>query len=121
MEFIDKVLDFFFKGGAEQHLIFGAASSVVGLLVVTLDYIHYLVKRKSFLNLSYNGAGLILVFLLWGLGAGLVGLLGGVAGIFQETNIACLSVGIGWPSMIPRLLESSTSKEETQPATKEGE
>jgi hypothetical protein len=121
MDFIRKVLEFFLKGGVEQHLIFGTASAIVGVLVITLDCIHYSVKGKSFLSLSYHGVRSLSVFILWGFGAGLVGLLGGAISIFQENLQACVSVGVGWPLIIPKLIESSTLKEETQPATKEGE
>lgn len=118
MDFIAKVLDFFFKGGVEQHLIFGAASAVVGVLIVTLDWIYYFIKRKSFLNLTYDSRRSILVFLLWGVGAGLVGLIGGAFNVFQENLQACVSVGIGWPSITPRLIECSTMNEDTQPGTR---
>jgi hypothetical protein len=47
MDFIKDVVDFFLKGGAKQHLIFGTASAIIGILVILLDFIHYLLKRKK--------------------------------------------------------------------------
>lgn len=120
-DFIKRVLDFLVPGGAEQHLVFGTASAFIGVIVITLDCIHYLLKKKSFLRLSYHGFRSLYVFVLWGIGAGLVGLLGGIFSILQENPQACLSVGVSWPLIIPRLVESSTLKEDTQPVTREGE
>jgi len=119
MEFFEKVFRFLMGEGVEKHMIFGTSSAIVGLLIVILDCAYFLVKKKSLLFLSYRGFRAIFVIVIWGFGAGLVGLIGGAINILQENLQACIVVGIGWPAIFPRIIESASSREETQVATKE--
>jgi hypothetical protein len=51
---------------------------------------------------------------LWSLGAGLGGFLGSGASIVQMTRYACITVGVGWPLILPRLIDSFTKEEDQQ-------
>lgn len=126
MEFIERLGRFLFTPGQADlasvsygYLIFAAASAFMGLVVVALDFVLFTLQRKSFLKLTYTGKRSILLFLLWGLGAGIGGFLGAVAVIFQMSLQASATVGIGWPLVLPRLLEASQKDEDTQRESKE--
>lgn len=97
-------------------LVFAVASALMALVAVALDRIVYSVRGRSFFNLSY-GQGLgstARLLILWSLGAGLGGLLGSGASIVQLTRYACITVGVGWPLILPRLIDSFTKDEDRQ-------
>ena len=126
MEFLGNLCKFLFTPGTIDlrtiefgYLIFGAASAFIGLIVVMLDCILSSVRGKSFLGLSYSGLRTFIVWGLWGAGAGIGGFMGGIINIFQMNLQACASVGIGWPLILPRIIESTMTGEETQQETKE--
>lgn len=98
-------------------LIFCIGSALMGLVAVVLDWVLYAVKGRSVFDLSYGGrfsTGVRLV-LLWGLGAGIGGFLGSAASILQVTRAACIGVGVGWPLVLPRLIDSFTKEQLQQP------
>ncbi len=127
MEFLNNLFEFLFSPGQREltnvpnaHLVFATASAFMGLMVVALDLIIFLLQRKSVLKLTYQGYRTVLVLVLWGIGAGLVGLLGGAFKIFQLTLQASVSVGVAWPVILPRLIKSTQADEDTQlPSTEE--
>jgi hypothetical protein len=88
----------------------------MAFVAVLLDRVIYEVKGKSVLDLSYGkGAwNTIRLLFVWSLGAGLGGFLGAEADIFKLTRLATISVGVGWPLILPRLLDSLTRKEDDQ-------
>ena len=88
--------------------IFAVGSSIMGMLVVLLDIMLFYATKRSALNLTHKGLNSVLFILLWGLGAGLGSFLGAAAGILQINRAACLSAGIGWPFILPRLIEGSS-------------
>jgi hypothetical protein len=51
---------------------------------------------------------------LWGFGAGVGGFLGSAASIVQLTRSACIGVGVGWPLILPRLIDSFKQEEDHQ-------
>lgn len=97
-------------------LVFALASSSMAFVILLLDRVVYAVKQKSFLDLSYGTRAwdTVRLLLLWSLGAGLGGLLGGESNIVQLTRPAAVTVGIGWPFILPRLIESIKKEEDQQ-------
>lgn len=118
MEFLDSVFILAFGIEGEYTgkpkfaiLAFALASSFFGTLVVILDsLIVKTLNKNSFLKLSYPGWRGLLVFLLWGVGAGIGGFLGAAIGIFEINRIACVMVGTSWPLILPRLLSTANSE-----------
>jgi hypothetical protein len=103
-----------YKGSA--LLVFAAGSAIMGFIAVLLDRTVYSVRGRSFFHLGYGG-GIIktgwLIF-LWGFGAGVGGFLGSAASIVQFTRSACIGVGVGWPLILPRLIDSFTRDQDQQ-------
>ncbi len=97
-------------------LVFAVGCASMGLIAVILDRIVYEVRGKSIFHLSYGGGILKTCWLLalWGLGAGVGGFLGSAASIVQFTRSACIGVGVGWPLILPRLIDSFTSDADQQ-------
>lgn len=87
------------------YLIFLISTASIGLLCVLLDFAYYkTTKGKSIFNLSYIGnKGIILMFLFWGIGAGIVGFLSARLGLIAFSIQASIIMGLGWPLMFPRL------------------
>ena len=99
-------------------LIFCAGSALMGFAAVVLDWVLYLVRGRSVFDLTY-GRGLttaVRLVLLWGVGAGIGGFLGGAASILQITRSACIGVGVGWPLVLPRLIDSFAKEQVQEPA-----
>src|SRR5207245_1559828 len=92
--------------------------AIMGFIAVVLDRIVFSVRGRSIFHLSYGGGILKTCWLLvlWGLGAGVGGFLGSAASIVQLTRFACIGVGVGWPLILPRLIDSFTSDADQQPA-----
>jgi hypothetical protein len=95
-------------------LVFAVASTAMAFLVVLLDRVIFSVRGRSLFNLSYGNtlSATLRLLLLWSVGAGLGGLLGSAANIVQMTRYACITVGVGWPLILPRLIESITKRED---------
>ncbi len=104
------------NGSSLNLLIFASCSAIMGILAVILDWISFTLLGKSLLKLAYGGSKSFRFLVLWGLGAGIGGFLGASFHIFEIHRVACLTAGIGWPFVIPRLVESvrTTRKEEVQ-------
>ncbi|EMI4517035.1 hypothetical protein V6560_004666 [Vibrio parahaemolyticus] len=103
--------------GAEEltMLAFAIASAIYGLLVVSLDFlIVKTLNKASILALSYIGYRSFGMFVMWGLGSGIGGLLGAGFGIFEVNRTACIFVGVGWPLILPRLLSSANNELSTE-------
>ena len=100
-----------------EVLVFGVGSALMGLIAVFLDWILFSVRGRSIFDLSY-GEGFnrkaVSLILKWGIGAGVGGFLGAAASILQLTRGACIGVGVGWPLILPRLIDSFTHKEDQQ-------
>lgn len=97
-------------------LVFALGCAIMGLIAVFLDLIVYKVRGRSIFHLTYGGGILNTCWLiaLWGLGAGVGGFLGSAASIVQFTRAACIGVGVGWPLILPRLIDSFTSDADLQ-------
>ena len=99
--------------------IFAAGSASMGVIVVLLDFFLFHISERSVLKLGHRGVNIFSHLLLWGMGAGFGGFLGAAAGIMQINRAACLTAGIGWPLILPRLVESVRIGEENQEETEE--
>ena len=86
---------------------FAIASSFVGGLVFIMDLIVYTVRGKSFLKLAHSFPYSIWLFILWGVGAGIGGFLGALLQIVKLNTVACVTVGVSWPLILPRLLNAA--------------
>jgi len=97
-------------------LVFAVGCAIMGFVAVVLDRIVYEVRGRSVFHLTYGGGILKTCWLLalWGLGAGVGGFLGSAANIVQYTRAACIGVGVGWPLILPRLIDSFTSDTDLQ-------
>lgn len=84
----------------------------MGALVVLLDILIFYTLQKSPLKLTHKDFNSLGVVLLWGFGAGTGSLLGAAAGILQINRSACLVAGLGWPLILPRLIDSSALGED---------
>jgi hypothetical protein len=96
-----------------KPLIFAISSSIMGLVVVILDVLAFYVAGRSYLKLRHGFPLTLLLILVWGIGAGLGGLLGGAFGIFQLNRIASVVAGVGWPLILPRVIKNVSEKGES--------
>lgn len=101
--------------GGSEILVFALGSALMGLIAVLLDLVVFSVRGRSFFNLSYVGPrDTLRLVCLWGIGAGVGGFLGAAASIFLVTRGACIGVGIGWPLILPRLIDSFAREKDEQ-------
>lgn len=95
--------------------VFVVGAAVVGTVIIVLDLILFSIRGRSILDLGYAGVfPTLIVVVLWGIGAGLAALLGAWWEVFDIGRSGCLAVGVGWPTIVPRLIESAREKEEIQ-------
>lgn len=94
--------------------VFSAASSIMGAIVVLVDWLTTFTGRSSMLKLIYRRWNVLGLVALWGIGAGLGGFLGGAFGIFQLNRVAAVTVGLAWPLVLPRLLKSISESEDRE-------
>lgn len=121
LEFINQVFQMLFSidGGYDETVryplaVFSAASSVIGVVVVLVDWLSTLAGRTSVLKLIYRGPNILGLLALWGIGAGLGGFLGGAFGILELSRVAAITSGLAWPLVLPRLLKSISESEDRQ-------
>jgi hypothetical protein len=102
--------------GGSEILVFAVGSALMGLIAVLLDLVVFSVRGRSFFNLSYGGriTNTMRLVCLWGIGAGVGGFLGAAASVFLVTRGACIGVGVGWPLILPRLIDSFAREEDQQ-------
>ena len=98
-------------------LSFAVACGLVALVVCVLDWVGTLLYgRSGFLGVGFGGWRTVQSLLLWGFGAVLGGYLGGLVQLFDIEGVnARVIVGLGWPTVLPRLLamaSGSPSEEE---------
>lgn len=118
MEFINLLCYFLFgeKGRLPDNyqgsgiIIFALASSLMSVSVLILDFILFSIQEngRSIFNVSYGNQfiDIIRLILIWSIGAGIGAYIGVAANIFQITRESCLSVAVGWPFILPRLIDS---------------
>jgi len=121
LEFIDQIFQMLFSidGSYDETVqyplaVFAASSSIMGAIVVLVDWLATFAGRASMLKLIYRGPNILGLVALWGIGAGLGGFLGGAFGIFQLNRVAAVTVGLAWPLVLPRLLKSISESEDRE-------
>ena len=121
MEFINQIFQMLFSidGGYDKTVqyplaVFSAASSIMGAIVVLVDWLTTFTGRPSMIKLIYRRWNVLGLVALWGIGAGLGGFLGGAFGIFQLNRVAAVTVGLAWPLVLPRLLKSISESEDRE-------
>ena len=88
-------------------LSFAIACGVIALVICVLDWVGtLLLGRSSLLGVGFGGWRRTLQsMLLWGFGAVLGAYLGGLVQLFDIESVnARVIVGVGWPTVLPRLL-----------------
>ena len=99
-------------------LSFAVACGLVALVICVLDWIgNLLFGRSSLLGVGFGGWRTVQSMLLWGVGAVLGAYLGGLVQLFDIESVnARVIVGLGWPTVLPRLLAmaSGSTREEEQ-------
>lgn len=97
-------------------LLFALACTCMAAIAVLLDRVIYEVRGKSVLDLAYGPQimSTVRLLLLWSVGAGLGGFLGAAFAVFQMTRSGAITVGVGWPLILPRLVASLAKDEDEQ-------
>ena len=88
-------------------LSFALACGVIALVICVLDWVGTLLLGRSILlGVGFGGWRRTLQsMLLWGFGAVLGAYLGGLVQLFDIESVnARVIVGLGWPTVLPRLL-----------------
>jgi hypothetical protein len=87
-------------------------SFVLGIIVMLLDSILFALGGGSFLKIPHKEAFLadLPKILLWSLGSGIVGLLGGICKIFNTQGIlqSSLLIALAWPIIIRNLIRTQS-------------
>ncbi len=100
------------EGTDSPVLVFAISSGIIGVLVVTLDFLMSLIGRDSLLNLTHNWKTLPVFILIWGFGAAGVSFLGAGFSVLEVTLQAAVIAGIAWPVLITRIVSSAGGKAE---------
>ncbi len=96
-------------------LVFASGAAFMGLVVVILDWgAHTLTGGRSYLHLSYGGWKTPWMLLIWGIGAGIGGFIGAAANVLEIQRAACLTAGISWPLILPRIIAAAEQEEVEQ-------
>ena len=121
MEFIDGMFQLIFSETGKYSgnkfpvlAVFSASSAVMGVIVVVLDWLIVMSGKKSALNLAHRGPNTIWLVMLWGMGAGLGGFLGASFGILQLNRVTCITAGVAWPLILPRLVKTISIESEEE-------
>lgn len=99
--------------------IFAIGTTVLSLGLCFLDLISTkLFQTPSLLKLGYGGINTLKSLFYWGIGAGIAAYIGGLAEFFNINSMSSkLIVGVGWPTVLPRILEMADK--ESEPEQKE--
>ena len=102
---------------ARELAVFAVATSLVATAIWFLDWLGTkLFQRSSLIGVGYGGIRTIQSLVLWGFGAGIAAYIGGLAELFDVNSLnSKIIVGVGWPTILPRLIAMSTQEEEEQP------
>jgi len=91
-----------------QIIEFGAGCGLMGFLVFLVDAISFKVGHStSLLRITYRERNGFILLVLWTAGAALVGGIGTYIGIVQFTKSAVLAVGVGWPVLLSKIVQSN--------------
>ena len=89
---------------------FALACGLIALIICLLDWVGaLLLGRSSLLGVGFGGLRTLQSILLWGVGAVLGAYLGGLVELFDTKRVtARVIVGVGWPTVLPRLLSMAS-------------
>ena len=102
--------------GNKTHFMFGIQCGFIGFLVLIVDSIvSYLNKtdNKSLLGIRYSRKNLFQICLSWVVGASIMGFLGSFFQLLADTKQAMGSIGISWPLIFSKLVETIGDKDDT--------
>ena len=95
-------------------LALGLISFVLGILIMLLDSILFMLRGASLLKISHKKSFTkdIPTILLWGLGSGIVGIIGGFLRIFNPEGLLQTSVfiAISWPLIFKNIIKKQNEK-----------
>ncbi|WPC75857.1 hypothetical protein [Vibrio porteresiae] len=90
-------------------IVFALGCMVIGVLTVIVDCCAYYTVDRSPLALKH-GKKTFLYFILWGGGAFIIGLFGQCLEIFVVSMQSCAFVGIGWPIMFAKMVDTANKE-----------
>ena len=96
--------------------VFAVSSLIIALLVWSLDLITAKVTGKSvIIGAGVGGMRYFQSLMLWGVGAGVAAYIGGIAELFNITSMSAkIAVGVGWPTVLPRIIAMNESTEDAE-------
>ena len=112
LELLQVLFDFLFdpRGvdlGAHPagRFVFTAASAILGILIVGCDWALTVISdRPSLLGLNYGRWPVVVM--MWGFGSGAIGFVAVALGLMQLTIQSCVTIGISWTIIFPKILQS---------------
>jgi hypothetical protein len=101
--------------------VFAVSSLIIALLIWLLDLITAKVSGKSvIIGTGVGGIRYFQSFMLWGVGSGVAAYIGGISGLFNVTSMSAkIAVGVGWPTVLPRIIAMKESSEESEQEERE--
>lgn len=92
----------------QDMMFFGLACVVTAALFIYLDWVLLDTKGRSFLEIDSGKSGRWLALAQWATAAGIVGLLSAALQILQPNLQAAVTVAIGWPMILAKIVEGGT-------------
>ncbi len=88
------------------RFVFTAASAILGILIVACDRALTVIRpgKPSLLGLHYGRWPVVVI--LWGFGSGAIGFVAVALGLMQLTIQSCVTIGISWTIIFPKILQS---------------
>ena len=92
------------------RLVFAAASAILGILIVGCDWALTVIRpgKPSLLGLNYVHWPVVVT--LWGFGSGAIGFVAVALGLMQLTIQSCITIGISWTILFPKILSRVMSQ-----------
>ena len=79
--------------------------AILGLIVTFIDFMAgYLRNQKSLLGISYGKKNMLVVFMFWIIGAGMLGFLGAYLNLLKPTPVSVCAVAVGWPLLFSKFV-----------------
>lgn len=92
----------------QDMMFFGLACVVTAALFIYLDWVLLDTKGRSFLEIDSGKSSRWLALAQWATAAGIVGLLSAALQILQPNLQAAVTVAIGWPMILAKIVEGGT-------------
>ena len=92
------------------RFVFTLASGILGILIVGCDWALTVIRpgKPSLLGLNYVHWPVVVV--LWGFGSGAIGFVAVALGLMQLTIQSCITIGISWTILFPKILSREISQ-----------